>query len=242
MNDPQLTSASVDARADSKELHFFDRCMGVTMPRSSDAIQLAKEDANSDNWCDAVLYDRMLQKGRNKRNERRLQELERHREEASREAESLADHILVGEASPSYMLFPEIPSLMKLLYPQVKVVLMLREPVARAYSGYFQTISSWSRTDGRPLNFSEAIGVEYAIIKQCEALYGHTRTDPVSFMNPTTYTECIWPWFATESLERTLHEEFVGNRNGGMLLVGHLCPVSWALGASVCFAQPRQFG
>lgn len=44
MGDPHLTSASVGASADDKELHFFDQCMGATMPRSVDAMRLAQED------------------------------------------------------------------------------------------------------------------------------------------------------------------------------------------------------
>jgi hypothetical protein len=67
-----------------------------------------------------------------------------------------SDERVVGEASPNYMFSEEAMQRMAGLLPDAKLIVMLREPVARAYSAY------WFNEVLRPdrLSFEEAIEAE----------------------------------------------------------------------------------
>lgn len=45
--------------------------------------------------------------------------------------------VVVGEASPYYMFHPAVPQRVRETMPGVKVIMLLREPVSRAYSNYW---------------------------------------------------------------------------------------------------------
>lgn len=63
---------------------------------------------------------------------------------------------LVGEASPSYVLHPLAPERVAALVPDVRLVVLLRDPVDRAYSHYNHEVAL-----GRePLSFEEALDAE----------------------------------------------------------------------------------
>ena len=63
---------------------------------------------------------------------------------------------LVGEASPSYLFHPLAPERVHALLPGVKLVALLRDPVARAYSHYQHEVAL-----GRePLSFEDALAAE----------------------------------------------------------------------------------
>ena len=47
--------------------------------------------------------------------------------------------LLSGEASPIYLFYPMVPGRMKKLLPDVKLIVILRNPVDRAYSHYHDT-------------------------------------------------------------------------------------------------------
>jgi hypothetical protein len=60
------------------------------------------------------------------------------------------------ESSPYYMLDPRVPERMTALMPDAKLVLLLRDPVERAFSHYRK-----NRRDGRePLTFADALAAE----------------------------------------------------------------------------------
>jgi len=63
---------------------------------------------------------------------------------------------LVGEASPYYLFDPRVPARVGSLLPDVKLVVLLRGPVAKAYSHY------WERVDQgvEPLSFEDALRAE----------------------------------------------------------------------------------
>ncbi len=65
---------------------------------------------------------------------------------------------LQGEASPSYLFFPETPQRVQALIPGVKLVALLRDPVARAYSHYHLIVRRWRET----LSFEQSIDRELA--------------------------------------------------------------------------------
>jgi hypothetical protein len=47
-----------------------------------------------------------------------------------------ANHIIIGDASPSYLWHPEVPHRIRAAVPQAKIAIILRDPVERAYSHY----------------------------------------------------------------------------------------------------------
>jgi hypothetical protein len=63
---------------------------------------------------------------------------------------------LTGEASPDYMSHPLVPARVAALVPRVRLIALLRDPVARAQSHYHH-----ERSRGRePLSFAEALDRE----------------------------------------------------------------------------------
>lgn len=65
------------------------------------------------------------------------------------------DH-LIGDKSPYYMIHPLVPKRVHDLYPDVKIVAILRNPVDRAYSHYWHNVRHGRET----LPFEEAIKTE----------------------------------------------------------------------------------
>ncbi len=63
----------------------------------------------------------------------------------------------IGEASPYYMFHPQAPARISELVPDVKLVILLRDPVKRAYSNYWERLGSGAET--LP-TFREAIDAE----------------------------------------------------------------------------------
>jgi hypothetical protein len=66
-----------------------------------------------------------------------------------------SDHIL-GEKSPYYMIHPLVPERVFTLYPKVKIIMILRNPVKRAYSHYQFNL----RNKVENFSFEEAIDAE----------------------------------------------------------------------------------
>ena len=63
---------------------------------------------------------------------------------------------LVGEASPSYLFHPLAPERVRALVPEARLVALVRDPVARAYSHYQHEVAL-----GRePLSFEDALAAE----------------------------------------------------------------------------------
>ena len=63
---------------------------------------------------------------------------------------------LVGEASPSYLFHPLAPERVRSLVPEARLVALVRDPVARAYSHYQHEVAL-----GRePLSFEDALAAE----------------------------------------------------------------------------------
>jgi hypothetical protein len=65
---------------------------------------------------------------------------------------------LTGEASPSYLFFPLVPQRVHQMMPQTKLIVLLRDPVARAFSNYHHQVRRGLET----LSFEEAIEQEPA--------------------------------------------------------------------------------
>lgn len=63
---------------------------------------------------------------------------------------------LIGDKSPYYMCHPKVPERVHSLYPNVKIIAILRNPIDRAYSHYWHN----QRAKREPLSFKEAIAAE----------------------------------------------------------------------------------
>ena len=139
-------------------------------------------------WCNITDYLGLLRNGRMIRNEKGFR---------ASEFDSRITSYYTSDASPSYIIFPEVARLMGLMLPTTKFIAMLREPVSRAWSGYLQSLTSYRR-DGDEhdvVSFGDAVELEIGIIEQCERLFPDPRR---------RYTDCIWPYFTAEVLEDTL--------------------------------------
>ena len=64
--------------------------------------------------------------------------------------------LLSGEASPNYLFYPTVPSRMKAILPDIKLIVILRNPVDRAYSHYNHKV----RQNNEMLSFEKAIELE----------------------------------------------------------------------------------
>ena len=70
--------------------------------------------------------------------------------------------VLAGEKSVSYLYSRQAPSEIHALNPDTRIIMILRDPVARAYSDYWHRV----RTGVEPLSFAEALDAEEERIAQ----------------------------------------------------------------------------
>lgn len=63
---------------------------------------------------------------------------------------------VTGEASPYYLFHPDVPRRVSAIVPQTKLIVLLRNPIDRAYSHYHHTV----RLKAQTLSFEEAIEIE----------------------------------------------------------------------------------
>ncbi len=66
------------------------------------------------------------------------------------------EQFMTGEASPYYLINPHVAKQVKKKIPNVKIIILLRNPVDRTFSQY----SQWQKTEFEPLSFEEAIKSE----------------------------------------------------------------------------------
>jgi hypothetical protein len=100
----------------------------------------------------------------------------------------------VGEATSNYLNQPEVAPLTYAAFPNVKIVALLRNPIDRAYSGYFQHIKHQSSA-----SFTEALTLEMELIKECSNLYPNFADDAERW-----YTECVYPGLIEKTLRATM--------------------------------------
>ena len=89
--------------------------------------------------------------------------------------------LISGEASPTYLFYPTVPSRMKKILPDVKLIVVLRNPVDRAYSHYHYT--KRQHID-EPLSFDKAIELEE---ERCAGERERLIKDP--YFSPFHYKE-----------------------------------------------------
>jgi len=126
----------------------------------------------------------------------------------------LRQPLITGEASPYYLFHPAVPARVAEMLPDVKLIVMLRDPVKRAFSHYHHEFEGGFETLA---TFEEAIEAEPG------RLEGETRRlleDPTyvsdahqhhSYLARGRYAEQLEAWFAHVPRERLLvftSEEF----------------------------------
>jgi hypothetical protein len=97
--------------------------------------------------------------------------------EAQRGGTPLGHPVITGEASPFYLYHPHAARRIKETLPQAKLIVLLRNPVDRAYSHYGMNVSKKTIKDpltGRPLE-REALSFEDAIEAEDERLRGEWK-------------------------------------------------------------------
>ena len=125
----------------------------------------------------------------------------------------LIARVITGEASPSYFFHPYAARRIKETLPDVKLLLVLRDPIERAYSHY----NHIRRLNREPLSFEEAIEKEEERIKDDvdklakDENYKADKRRDYSYLSRGYYARQLKEWLKYFSLEQLLviqSEEF----------------------------------
>jgi len=109
----------------------------------------------------------------------------------------------VGEICPSYLYFEDAPKNIKEHIPKVKIIAILREPVARAFSAWVHLTR-----DGREhLSFEEALSDEPRRIKENWAEIWHYKEESKYYDQLKRYYDS----FPKENIKVFIYEEFKAN-------------------------------
>jgi len=113
---------------------------------------------------------------------------------------------VTGEASPSYLFHPHVPKRVVRALPHVKLIVLLRNPVDRAYSQYYHAIQLGHET----LSFEEAIErEEERIAKERQKIlqdeyYESFDYKHLSYLSRGIYIEQLQAW-----MDLFLREQFL---------------------------------
>lgn len=111
-----------------------------------------------------------------------------------------------GEASPYYLYHPYTPERAASLVPKAKLIIMLRDPVARAYSHYWERVHEGVET----LSFEAAIKAEDARLEgelermEADPLYYSRPHDFFSYRDRGIYLPQLERWFAAYPRDQAL--------------------------------------
>jgi len=106
----------------------------------------------------------------------------------------------VGEASPSYLYLPEVPTRIERYVPEAKLIATLRDPAERAYSSYLHQV----RAGREPLDFLGAIRDEERRVREGWHYRYHYRGRSLYHAQLTRYHAV----FSPERLQVHLYEDF----------------------------------
>lgn len=114
--------------------------------------------------------------------------------------------LLVGEASPSYLFHPLAPERVAALLPNVRLIVLLRDPVDRAFSHYQHEVA----LSREPLSFEDALaGEEERVRGEVERMKANSRYFSHAWWNHTylargRYAEQLEHWLSVFPRERLL--------------------------------------
>ena len=106
--------------------------------------------------------------------------------------------IITGEATPYYLFHPHVPERIFSIIPGIKLIVLLRNPIDRAYSHYYHQVTHKRET----LSFEEAIKKEYdrlngedeKMMKNKDYLsYNHAH---FSYLSRGIYVDQLKRWFS----------------------------------------------
>ena len=104
--------------------------------------------------------------------------------------------VRTGEATPDYLLYPRAPERVARDYPGVRIVVLLREPVARAHSQYrFQNGTDRTRAFD-PLPFREAVAREPERYTEADQEAFGEAYKYLSYCARSRYAEQLRRWLA----------------------------------------------
>src|ERR687892_1682749 len=110
-------------------------------------------------------------------------------------------HIAIGEATPGYLWDPDTPKLIHQAVPHARIIMILRDPIERAYSNYLM----WSKYTAIRSSFYDELMRDY---KSQEKLYGRSQL----YVEFGMYYEQVKRYFDTFGMEQVkviIFEEFV---------------------------------
>ena len=105
--------------------------------------------------------------------------------------------LLSGEATPTYLFYPIVPDRMKKILPDIKLIVILRNPVDRAYSHYNDIM----RRNKETLSFEKAIKMEEErCAEEMERLIQDPDFVPIHYGNHSylakgVYVDQLENWF-----------------------------------------------
>jgi len=118
-------------------------------------------------------------------------------------------HKYIGEKSTSYIESNEVAERIKSFYPDTKILIILREPVARAYSNYKFSVENGFEN----LSFIDAIDEESRRLKDVQYT---VSVHPNAYKRRGHYMDYICDFdaaFSRSQIKIIIHEEFVSNIN-----------------------------
>jgi hypothetical protein len=127
--------------------------------------------------------------------------------------------VVTGEASPYYMYYPHGADRVHALVPDVKLIVLLRDPVRRAYSHYWERVGQGVET----LSFDDALAAE---AERTHGEWDRMLADPsyysqahdfFSYRDRGLYQRQLERWFATFPARQLLilpSEQFYGDTQG----------------------------
>ena len=120
-------------------------------------------------------------------------------------ADRTNDHIYIGEKSTSYLEYKIVAERIQGFYPGARILLILREPVARAYSNYRFSVENGLES----LSFQDAIDMERE--RLLSGKYA-SSVNPYAYTKRGHYIDYIRDYmnvFDREQISIIIHEEFV---------------------------------
>lgn len=108
--------------------------------------------------------------------------------------------LVVGEASPSYLLHPDVPHRLHAAIPETKLIALLRNPIDRAYSHYRMVV----RRGAEPLPFDEAIDRESERLRGVGVRGGRNDWRRYSYLTRGIYVDQLRRWLTLFPREQLL--------------------------------------
>lgn len=130
--------------------------------------------------------------------------------------------LLTFDASPSYLYFPPIPALIKKDLPQIKMIVLLRNPVSRAYSGWRMYHSFEDNIHQKLKDITDYRSFSQAIKEELNPEL-NTAKYPYDYINRGKYLEQLENYYQYFQKENILILDFEMLKNNLDLLLNKIC-------------------